>query len=903
MTQEHVEIPIDVDLTPFQQGMDTFRAQMQASEQLAVTVSSGLDEVTSTIAELNQVPSGGLITHLVSTSDSLRPIATITNQATASLNSLSTGQIVTGVDQLSTSLGAVSSTTTNLMFNLNATTRALRGTAIAAKALSFLPGQFGVIATSAGLVADGTSKVSVGLGLIGGMAANVSIGLGLLLAPLRGLVIIPKMIAAAFSLMFTVILAPFKLLFSAVSLVVKGMMALLKPVLAVSMAFFRLKIMLSTFRLQFVILGKLLSLMPPKIRLLVGGLALLGVTGRAGAAAMKLLSLAMVPVAAAMRVASIAALALKGNVVAALSLTASSLGQVALSAALATRSLLRMVTSGIASGIRAIGRAAVSVTKSIGGGLVGAITSAIKWGAGLLAIGAGWGVKLAADAEQAQVAFATMLKSGDAAKAVLNELEQFAASTPFQLNDLRDGAKQLLNAQVPATELTNRLRMLGDIAAGTGKPINDFVRIFAKVKSTGKVSLETLNQLAERGVPIYGALGSQLGKSRTEMLKMIGSGKVGFNDLEAALNATATGAGVFAGGMAAQSQTVTGLFSTLKDNVGFAMRELGNEIIAAFNFKSLMADGITMFQSLKTGIASARPLFQMWANGVKAAFGAVWEVVSVTFNAITSALGITGGNWMESFATWAAVASFAFKNWPGLAELAFTKVGLFLAQMGAEFVHYFTVRVPTVLRWFYDNFTDIFSTAASFVGNVFKNIGSNIANAMTAIWAFIKSGGTSELELAWTPLLDGFESTVKKLPDIPERAIGELERSLAAESERLGAALSSGLADEIAGNLQMLADFKTQQANIETPTLDGIESPEPTGAEDTNTTKERTSFIVDSLNKGSVEALKAVFNSQNKTPEKQLTEAKKTNGHLKDLPAKIAKAMPAQFPIQEAVGA
>ena len=307
--------------------------------------------------------------------------------------------------------------------------------------------------------------------------------------------------------------------------------------------------------------------------------------------------------------------------------------------------------------------------------------------------------------------------------------------------------------------------MLGDIAAGTGKPIGDFVKIFAKVKATGKVSLESLNQLAERGIPIYSALSEQLGVSRKEMLEMLSKRKVGFDDLNGALAATATGSGAFAGGMAAQSQTITGLFSTLRDNVEFAMRELGGEIISAFDFKGLMASAITMFQTLKTGIASMRPIFVATAAVVKAAFGAEWEIISVTFTSVTSALGLTGASFMKTFMRMAAIATFSAKNWPEVFLAAFANLKLWLVQAGANFAHLFTGVMPALFSWLTSNWSSIFLDAAAFIGVVFTNIGKNIMDAMTVIGDFIACGGTKSLEFAFTPLMDGFGTAISSLPD------------------------------------------------------------------------------------------------------------------------------------------
>jgi len=824
----------------------------------------------------------------------LTPIATEFNAVTNAVgrtvvatSTLDTSGVVSGLEDLQTGMANVSTAATEAQFSVAGMGRAMTGLSIATRPLAVLPGQMGAISGATGLAAAGAAYVAAGFGLASTMATHMAIGLGILIAPLRGLVIVPKLIAASFSAMFAVVLAPFKVLIFGVRTAAKAMWLMLKPVVALAAAAFRLKVFFTSLRIQLKLLGAFFSLLPPKLRIVVGGLIALGAAGRVGSAALNI-------VARAAGAVAFAAMAIKSPLKAAgfaMLKTATTAVWLAKSVTRATKAMARFAITKTIAGMKSLGSATLNVAGAIGGRLVSAAKSAAV-AVGLIAAGAaGWGIKLAADAEQAEIAFTTMLKSGDAAKAVLTELETFAASTPFQLDSLRDGAKQLLNAQVPASDLTNQLTMLGDIAAGTGKPIGDFVRIFAKVKATGKVSLETLNQLAERGVPIYTALQNQLGVSRTEMLKMISSGKVGFADFNAALESTATGAGVFAGGMAAQSQTVSGLFSTLKDNVSFAMRELGVEIINAFDFKGLMATGITMFQSLKAGIASARPAFMATATVVKAAFSAVWEVVSVTFNAITSALGLTSGNFMATFMEWAAVATWSFQQWPNIAQLAFTNVSLWLVQQGAEFVHTFTVRIPAAISWFADNFVDIFKTIGSFVASFFKNMASNIFAIMSEVWEFIASGGTSSFDVAWTPLLEGFENSVKELPNIPDRAIGELERNLMQESENLAGALGNSLATEIDNNMQMLDDFQNQQ--VTTPEIPDITATnDQTEEEETETTGSKS--IGDALDRNSEETLKAIFSANNddKVAQAQLAAQQKMAKGIQDLADKDPVVIP-----------
>lgn len=733
-------------------------------------------------------------------------LRTFTSTVTDGLNRAgsSVKTFLSTAEKVESGLGGISTKATNTQFNLRAIARTMLSIQTASRGLSVVSSRLTVLSTLTGSAAAGVGTLATGAGMLSTVAFYAASGLSMLLKPLHGLVIVPKLVAGSFRLMAAAVLAPFKLLWSVVSATAKAAWALARPFVSLAKTAFKLKVFFASLSIQLAIAKKLFALMPPKVRLLVGGLVALGVAGRVG-------SLAIRGVAAAATMATIAVMAfrnpLKAAGMAALA-TGRQVLRLARSFGQATRAIARFAVTKTIAGMKGLAGAVGSVASKMSGRLVSGARGVLGLLATIGIAGVGWGAKLAGDAEQAQIGFSTMLKSASAAKTVLGELEQFAASTPFQLTSLRDGAKQLLNAQVATGDLTGQLRILGDIAAGTGKPIGDFVRIYAKARSTGKVTMETLNQLAERGVPIYSALTDQLGGTREEMLAMLGQGKIGFNQLDAALKGTATGAGVFAGGMAAQSESANGLMSTIKDNASFAFREVSEQLMKAFDFKGALKGGIAFFQRMRAGVAAAQPAFMAFAETVKAGFSALWEVGSVALSSIGSLMGVTGGNMMTSFLTLMGVATFVFKEWPSIAELAFKQMQLFAVAGFGTVTHFFTGVLPALFVWFSSNWKSVFFTAFDLVSTVFINIGKNVRSIMSSVWEFIKSGGTKSLSLAWTPLLDGFKNTISQLPDIPKRAIGSLEKQLQQDVNGLGKRIGSGLANEIAGNLKMLEDFK-----------------------------------------------------------------------------------------------
>jgi len=538
-----------------------------------------------------------------------------------------------------------------------------------------------------------------------------------------------------------------------------------------------------------------------------------------------------------------------------------------------------------------IGSASRSALGSING-LAGGITKNLVRGAlgavAGVAAGMTWGVKLAAESEQARVGFTTLLGSATAAKVVLAELEKFSASTPFALGELRDGSKLLLNAGVSTNQLIDRMTMLGDIAAGTGKPIGDFAAIYAKAGSTGKVNQETLNQLAERGVPIYTAMSSALGKSRSEMLDMVSKGKIGFNDLQNALASTTAEGGVFAGGMQAQSQTLSGLWSTFKDNAGFAFQSAAEMMMDAFDFKGLLNRGIEFAQGAKASLQSLVPLFQSVAATMGAAITYFWELTSSVFSAIVGASGATFGSFMELAVTALAMAEFGFKNWQDVAKLAFLQSGLDAVSFFGRITHFFVATLPALLNWFGSNWTQIWQTSLHFVDQVFQNLYTNVTSIMGQLWDFIASGGTASFNVAWTPLADGFVNMIETLPDIPARVMSPLEKSLQDEVTSLGNGLNTGMQALIGERLAQLDEFKNR-TEAKLPDIASLEGGAGgSGDDDSKASGKQNKGAGGALARGSEAALQAIFTAQraNKTPEATLAEAKKQTGHLSEIASK-----------------
>jgi len=177
--------------------------------------------------------------------------------------------------------------------------------------------------------------------------------------------------------------------------------------------------------------------------------------------------------------------------------------------------------------------------------------------------------------QQLEIAFGTTLKSKEKANALMAQMTDLAAKTPFGLQEVSEGAKRLLAFQVPAQEVTETLRRMGDVAAGLGVPMGQLIHVYGQVKAQGKLMTNDLYQFMNAGIPIIAELSKVVGKSETEIKDMVSAGKIGFAEVQAVIKGMTDEGGLFYNLMAEQSKTLSGQLSNLEDNFDNMLNEIG----------------------------------------------------------------------------------------------------------------------------------------------------------------------------------------------------------------------------------------------------------------------------------------------------------------------------------------
>ena len=177
--------------------------------------------------------------------------------------------------------------------------------------------------------------------------------------------------------------------------------------------------------------------------------------------------------------------------------------------------------------------------------------------------------------QQLEVAFRTMLQSEEKASSLIADAVDFAAKTPFSLQGVASGIRQLLAYQVAAEDAIDTVEMLGNVAAGLSMPLGDLVYLYGTLKSQGRAMLVDIRQFAGRGVPIYEELSKVLGVSVQEVNGLISAGKVGFPEVEQAFKNMTSAGGMFYNLMQEQSKTITGQISNLEDAFSQMLNNIG----------------------------------------------------------------------------------------------------------------------------------------------------------------------------------------------------------------------------------------------------------------------------------------------------------------------------------------
>ena len=237
---------------------------------------------------------------------------------------------------------------------------------------------------------------------------------------------------------------------------------------------------------------------------------------------------------------------------------------------------LRATTTALKAANNGMEGFASSTDKASGKSLASAITQGTvmagifsKLGSAALSAAEGFissGIEYNAQIEKYTTGLTNMLGSAEAAQQAMENIQQDAARTPFNVDSLVSANQYLISAGENATYARKTIMALGDAVSATGggsDELNRMAQNLQQIANTGKASAVDIKQFAMAGINVYGILADYTGKSTAEVQNMT----ISYDLLTQALQAASEEGGRYYNSMDTQSQTMNGRVSTLQDNV------------------------------------------------------------------------------------------------------------------------------------------------------------------------------------------------------------------------------------------------------------------------------------------------------------------------------------------------
>ena len=364
-----------------------------------------------------------------------------------------------------------------------------------------------------------------------------------------------------------------------------------------------------------------------------------------------------------------------------------------------------------------------------------------------LALMGGFAIKSAAQFESLKTSLVTSLGgSKEAAAAAFKEIEKFASSTPFQMQEVASAFIKLKNMGLDPS--MTALESYGNTASSMGKSLNDMVEAVADA------AVGEFERLKEFGIKA---------KSQGDNVSFTFKGvttTVKKNSKEIEEYLQNIGKTEFAGGIDEQSKTFNGVMSTLSDNVAMAAASFGDLMIPVLKRLSSFLQGAA--ETMRSLTPEAKKVIIVVA-GIAAAIGPLIYAVGALTTAfaflaanpivyeigvIVLVLGTLGAAFVYVKDNTQAFADFFYNAWVGIAN-GFIDTIKFMISGFLKLANVLGLDIDTGVNAFLDSFklksresTAQFGTFAEAI-NLFKKENEDVASGVGETTKAVEELGTA----------------------------------------------------------------------------------------------------------------------------------------------------------------
>ncbi|WP_432720241.1 peptidoglycan DD-metalloendopeptidase family protein [Staphylococcus shinii] len=320
------------------------------------------------------------------------------------------------------------------------------------------------------------------------------------------------------------------------------------------------------------------------------------------------------------------------------------------------------------------------------------------------------------------------------AKAIQGGMTTMAEGTDVAAGALAAGVKE-------GKELQKYIKLVGDAAVGSNRPVSEMAMIFNRVQGQGKLMTEELN-MVEEGMPGFSnAMAKHLGVSYDAFRKMVTEGEVSSKDFLTVMDD-------FAGGMAgAYSKSWSGMVQNTKAYIG----QIGESLLGGVfeqakgslhEFESLLkSPGAqqwaketgekigSAFSKLTSGISSVIKWWQSLDGGTQKTLGGIVKWLGITL--------VTMGPVLTIFGKFTSMIGGMFSGLSGLIKF-FTR-------------HNAAAKISTASQALWNGVTATargiangyrYAIAALTTSQTAQAIKSKVAAAATVVWTSVTKAAT-----------------------------------------------------------------------------------------------------------------------------------------------------------------
>lgn len=372
-------------------------------------------------------------------------------------------------------------------------------------------------------------------------------------------------------------------------------------------------------------------------------------------------------------------------------------------------------------------------------GVVGQVAGLLGVGTAIASVG--WGVKLAAEAEQTQIAFEVMLGSEQKAKALLDDLKGYADKSPFDLAGTNEAAKKLLNYGIAGDKVLPTIRMLGDVASGDKEKFGQLSTAFGQMSATGRLMGQDLNQFINAGFNPLQEIAKKTGESMIDLKARMEAGGISSKEVGEAFKIATSEGGRFYQMTERQSQTVAGKFSTLSDSVAGTLRTIGQELTTRLHISGLLDAGnefLSRFPDyFRQGMDVAESIVTVGSDAITGVFSGLYSAADSILVQIGDAIGVhlDMNSVLAHLTDFGSQVPMIFRNAGALLEVTILDWHIYFYELFPA-VEGVMQKIGSVLVATWDG-----STAA--FGSFFQNLVAGleeIKNLALATWESIKAG-------------------------------------------------------------------------------------------------------------------------------------------------------------------